>query len=81
MSGKRKLSECEDGDGGAKLQKVQLSETSIKVEPVRPGLPLPVFTTPVPKKTSEEGGPDGPGSSSCIAQSLAPTTTSSSPRQ
>ena len=84
MSGKRKLSEGEDGDGGAKLQKVQLSETSIKVEPVRPGLPLPVFTTPVPKKTSEEGGPDGPGSSSCIAQSLAPTTTtttSSSPRQ
>merc|ERR1719471_1450469 len=60
----RKLSECEDGDGGAKLQKGQLSETSIKVEPVRPGLPLPVFTTPVPKKTSEEGGPDGPGSSS-----------------
>ena len=79
MSSKRKLSEGEDVEGGVKIQRVQLLEPGPKLEPARPGLPLPVFATPITHKDCQDGGHSLQASSSSNGQSL--TSSTNSPRQ
>ena len=77
MSSKRKLSEGEDVEGVIKIQRVQFSEPGPKLEPLKPGLPVPVFAT---QKDSLEGGHGLQGLSSSNGQSSL-ASSSTSPRQ